>query len=95
MNLGFWTQPDPCAPEGDWADYGQGFGPDGAGGCHLDSSAADGTGRFPTLHATGADGPNRRSAFQGHLWDAYRGPACYDGLCDPSEDSQTCPYDCP
>ncbi len=95
VNLGFWTQPDPCAPEGDWADYGSSYGPDGAGGCQLDADPGDGTGRFPELHATGADGPNRRSAFQGHLWDAYRGSTCYDEVCDTDEDAQTCPYDCP
>jgi hypothetical protein len=95
VNLGFWTQPDPCAPEnGVWEDYGAAYGPDGNGGCIPDANDSDGVGRFVDVHGTGADGPNRRSAFAGHLWDAYRGPSCYDGLCEADETAQSCAYDC-
>mgnify|MGYP001819807842 CR=1 FL=1 len=95
VHLGFWTQPDPCSPhDGNWANYGVTYGPDGQGGCILDTNSADGEGRFVASHLTGADGPNRRSAFQGHLWDAYRGVSCYDGTCEGDETSDTCPYDC-
>lgn len=95
VNLGFWTQPDPCAPEnGVWEDYGAVYGPDGNGSCVPDTDDGDGTGRFVDLHHTGEDGPNRRSAFAGHLWDAYRGPSCYDGLCEEGETPESCFYDC-
>lgn len=54
---GKWTQPDPCAPfDGDSANRGVTYGPDGNGGCVLDVDSSDGIGRFPDLHGTCADG---------------------------------------
>ena len=70
------------------------YGPDGSGGCILDTDASDGTGRFPQNHQADADGPNRRSAFQGYLWDAYRGASCFDGTCAAGETAESCPFDC-
>jgi hypothetical protein len=73
VNLGTWTQPDPCAPyDGNPAHYGITYGPDGNGGCILDKDPSDGIGRFPTLHGTNADGGYRYSEFQREMWDAYR-----------------------
>lgn len=74
--------------------YGVTYGPDGSGGCILDTDASDGTGRFPQNHQADADGPNRRSVFQGFLWDAYRGPSCFDGACESGESAEGCPFDC-
>ena len=39
VDVGAWTQPDPCAPhDGDMANYGITFGPNGNGGCILDTA---------------------------------------------------------
>ena len=68
------AQPDPCAPsDGSWDNYGITYGPDGNGGCILDTDTSDGTGRFPELHGTSADGGSYGSAFANTMWDAYWG----------------------
>lgn len=137
VNLGTWTQPDPCAPldgvcvgganpgapctsasvvdecqggdmeaEGGcdytvhWdAHYGVTYGPDGNGGCILDQDPSDGIGRFPWRHGLNVDGGYRNTFFAGAefrraMWTSYRGPACYDGMCNGDETPTTCPYDC-
>jgi len=55
-----------------WDNYGVTFGPDGNGGCILDTDPSDGIGRFPHLHGTAKDGGHRYSHFQAALWNAYR-----------------------
>jgi len=54
------------------ANYGVTYGPDGSGGCILDTDPGDGTGRFPQLHGTNADDGYRLSEFQRSMWNAYR-----------------------
>jgi parallel beta-helix repeat protein len=96
-NIGYWTQPDPCAPPEDTMDnYQVTFGPDpnNPGMCILDTNPSDGIGRFPSLHNTGANAEeivHGVSSFFTAMWDAYRGPSCYDGICEAGE---TCVYDC-
>lgn len=54
---GKWTQPDPCAPfDGNVGNRGITYGPDGNGGCILDTDPSDGIGRYPELHGTDRDG---------------------------------------
>ncbi|MBW2454021.1 MAG: hypothetical protein JRI68_05910 [Deltaproteobacteria bacterium] len=84
-----------------WAtSYGVTYGPDGSGGCILDQDPSDGTGRFPERHGLNVDGGYRDAfyggggAFRRAMWDAYRGPACYDGECNGDETVASCPYDC-
>lgn len=73
VEIGLWTQPDPCAPAvDDWSKYGVTFGPDGEGGCIKDTDPSDGIGRFPHLHGTKADEGHRGTAFQKAMWDTYR-----------------------
>jgi len=55
-----------------WDNYGITFGPDGSGGCILDTDPSDGIGRFPERHGIYADEGHRRSQFQAAMWDAYR-----------------------
>jgi len=70
---GAWSQPDPCAPyDGNPDHYGVTYGPDGNGGCILDTDPSDGIGRFPDAHGTNIDGGYRYSHFQKEMWDAYR-----------------------
>ena len=89
-NIGRWTLPDPCAPyDGDRANLGVTFGPDGSGGCIA------GSGRFPDQHGTSAGDGYYGRPFVEAMWDAYRGTMCYDGTCDPDETPESCPYDCP
>jgi hypothetical protein len=53
------------------AEYGVSYGPDGSGGCILDTDSSDGTGRFPARHATNADDGHYGSAFADEMWAAY------------------------
>lgn len=62
---------DPDGTEGLENHYGVTYGPDGAGGCILDTDPADGTGRFPQFHGTEVDGGYRGSDFQRALWAAH------------------------
>lgn len=67
VTFGSYTQPDPCAPhDGNMANYGVTFGPDGLGGC------IQGPGRFPQLHGLGADSGYYGSSFVNSMWSAYR-----------------------
>ena len=73
VEYGAWALPDPCAPsDGNMDNYGETFGPDGAGGCILDpkleyyNSPSDfgcqeglSCGRFPERHFQNADGGAR------------------------------------
>lgn len=62
-----------CDASASWeAEYGVVWGPDGEGGCILDTDESDGTGRFPLLHGTNADDGYYGSALAEELWDAYR-----------------------
>jgi len=99
VNFGVWTEPDPCAPvsQGGGHDYDSGFciiDPDIAYFNSVDDFACNAgsqCGRFPERHGTGADSGGRRSTFQDNMWDAYRGPSCYDGVCELGE---ACEFDC-
>jgi hypothetical protein len=85
VTAGAITQPDPCAPtDGNLANYGVTYGPDGNGGCILDTEPtctaqelADGatapcTGRWPALHGSSVDDGYYNSAFHASMWTAYR-----------------------
>jgi hypothetical protein len=72
MDLGVWSQPDPCAPyDGNMANYGITFGPNGSGGCILDTNPADGVGRFPTRHGLQFMATAYRTSFQDAMWNSY------------------------
>jgi len=61
-----------CDASGTWeAEYGVLWGPDGEGGCFLDTDVGDGTGRFPLLHGTNADDGYYGSAFAEEMRDAH------------------------
>jgi len=90
VNFGVWTQPDPCAP----VDQGGGHDTE-TDFCILDPDleyfnspsdfacqAGQECGRFPEPHNTNADDGGRLSRFQRSMWNAYRGPSCYDGICE-------------
>ena len=85
-----------CDLSAKWsADYGVLYGPDGSGGCILDSDSSDGVGRFPTLHGTNVDGGGYSSTFATQMWDTYRagaggGTCTLDLECD---DSISCTID--
>ncbi len=76
------SEPNPCTGEEAYCDltvswdteYGVSYGPDGAGGCILDTDASDGTGRFPQLHGASTDDGHYGSAFADAMWEAYVGP---------------------
>ncbi len=53
------------------AHYGVTYGPDGVGGCILDTDESDGIGRFPLLHGSNADQGYWGSGFAEEMWDAY------------------------
>ncbi len=76
VNIGAWAQNDPCAPadlsDTNMANYGVTYGPDGNGGCILDTDPSDGIGRYPNNHAINADGGNYQNPFANSLWTAYR-----------------------
>ncbi|MBA4387616.1 MAG: hypothetical protein C0404_06515 [Verrucomicrobia bacterium] len=73
VTTGCWTQPDDCAPyDGNPANYGITFGPDGHGGYIKDSNPADGMGRFPGMHGADKDGGYYVSATADEMWAAYR-----------------------
>jgi len=94
-DFGIWTQPDPCAPpDGNWSNYGITFGPDGDGGCILDTDSSDGIGRAPGNHGANRDSGYYGSSFANKMWNAYRGPVCSDGICNGNETYETCPTDC-
>lgn len=66
------AQPDHCAPaDSNWANYGITFGPNGDGGCILDTDSTDGIGRFPNDHNKFIDQGNYSSSFQRNLWINY------------------------
>jgi len=78
VEYGAWALPDPCAPyDGNPANYGITFGPNGSGGCILDpnidtfDSPSEFTcqqdevcGRFPDRHFANADGGNRNGGIR-------------------------------
>ncbi|MGZ6472951.1 MAG: hypothetical protein ACXWRZ_17415 [Bdellovibrio sp.] len=67
VTIGAWTLPDPCAPyDGNMANYGKTFGPDGNGGC------IKGSGRFPAINGTLKDDGYYRSATADEMWPLYR-----------------------
>jgi len=76
VTFGTWTQNDPCAPadlsDTDMSDYGITYGPDGNGGCILDTDPSDGIGRFPNQHGTNANAGYYQNTFGNALWNAYR-----------------------
>ncbi len=51
--------------------YGVMYGPDGSGGCILDTDESDGTGRFPLLHGASTNDGHYGSRFADELWEAY------------------------
>jgi hypothetical protein len=72
---GTWTQPDPCAGfDGNPANLGVTFGPDGNGGCILDTDPSDGIGRYPQLHGANRDQGNSgyTSRFCNDMWTNFR-----------------------
>jgi hypothetical protein len=76
------------------ANYKKTFGPDGNGDCIRDTDSSDGIGRFPQAHHQSANTGGRGSSFQQNMWKAYRGAQCFNGVCEPGETAQTCPFDC-
>ncbi len=56
------------------SDYGVTYGPDGNGGCILDTDPGDGTGRFPLLHGASTDDGHYGSGFANTLWSVYVAP---------------------
>jgi len=76
VERGTHSQPDPCAGyDGDPDGYGITYGPDGLGGCILDTDPSDGVGRHPDLHGSNANDGHHGSVFHGEMWDAYRAQA--------------------
>ena len=58
--------------EVNWStDYGVTYGPNGEGGCIVDTDFSDGKGRFPQLHGTNADGGHYGNRFADEMWAAY------------------------
>jgi hypothetical protein len=55
-------------------NYGVTYGPDGSGGCILDTDPSDGTGRFPPLHGASTDEGHYGSRFAEEMWDTYVRP---------------------
>ncbi len=73
IDVGTWSQPDPCAPyDGNFANYGITFGPNGNGGCILDTNSADGVGRFPARQGLQFYSVAYKTAFQDAMWTAYQ-----------------------
>jgi len=61
-----------CNLEVSWStDYGVTYGPNGQGGCIVDTDTSDGRGRFPQLHSTNADGGHHGNRFADEMWAAY------------------------
>ena len=72
MNVGTWSQPDPCAPyDGVASNYGKTFGPDGLGSCIRDTNPSDGIGRFPSRHGLAFYASAYRNTFQDSMWSTY------------------------
>lgn len=72
VHFGAYSQPDHCAPyDGDMNNYGITFGPDGNGGCILDTDPGDGTGRFPNLHGESANQGGYSSSWGDAMYAAY------------------------
>jgi hypothetical protein len=96
VNIGYWTQPDPCAPhDGSMANYGMTFGPDGNGSCIKDTDPSDGIGRYPQRHSFNKDFATAyTSAAINRMWQLYRPISCYDGRCEAGETKENCEYDC-
>lgn len=110
VNIGRWTQPDPCAPhDGNMDNYGVTFGPDPNdpsqcirdrdleyyNGPH-DFKCREGAdcGRYPEFHGTQANEHYYKSNFINQMWEQHRGASCYDGICSGDETPDSCPYDC-
>lgn len=85
IERGAHAQPDPCAPsDGNLANLGVTFGPDGDGGCIEDAEPAcsaeelaDGAsgpciGRWPGKHGSSADDGNYGSGYASEMWASYR-----------------------
>lgn len=86
VNHGRWAQADPCAPYDGSAtldssnrvishpNRGVTYGPDGSGGCILDTDPNDGIGRFPNMHGANADGgaySTYRISLADAMWHKY------------------------
>ncbi len=72
VTVGAQAQPDTCAPfDGNIANYGITFGPNGSGGCIPDTNPADGTGRFPTKHGASQDSGGNQSDMVNQMWTSY------------------------
>lgn len=64
-----------CDATVNWdANYGVTYGPDGSGGCILDTDTTDGTGRFPPLHGASTNEGHYGSSFVEEMWDTYVNP---------------------
>jgi cysteine-rich repeat protein len=79
-----------------------GYGPDpfNPSMCILDNNKSDGIGRTPLRQGYNKnsgiglkDTTNPRS-FIDAMWNAYRGPSCYNSICEEGENSLNCPFDC-
>ena len=55
--------------------YGKTFGPDGKGGCILDTDPSDGIGRFPYRHGANKDEGSYGSPFINSMWAKYAKPS--------------------
>jgi hypothetical protein len=53
-------------------DYGHLYGPNGQGGCILDTDPSDGIGRFPQVHGSNRDSMGYGSGFANSLWSSFR-----------------------
>ena len=73
------SEPDVCTGEDSYCDttvswddlYGVAYGPDGSGGCILDTDETDGTGRFTARHGASTNDGHYGSAFANELWETY------------------------
>ncbi|NLD47978.1 MAG: hypothetical protein GX660_12415 [Clostridiaceae bacterium] len=71
MSFGTLSSPDTCAPAtSSMDDYGVLFGPDGRGGCIVDTDTSDGIGRFPDKLRSKV-GEQFVSTFVNDMWEAY------------------------
>lgn len=68
--FGTWAQPDPYAPHGNGAP---------------DTNAANGTGRWPELHGTNADGGYYGEPFADAMWASYRAVATGEPNCTAAD----------
>lgn len=67
VSSGAIATPDPCAPyDGNPANYGITFGPDGKGGC------IPGSGRWPSANGINANNGGYQDTFGNQLWDWWK-----------------------